>query len=338
MLAHLLLAALLCLAGCGKPHSDHPAKEPEAAAISVRTQRVETKPIAAYEEVVGTVRAKLRATIEAKASGRILQMPALLGQSLTNGQLLVRLEAPEIQARLDQAGANLQQAERDSKRISSLFDQQAATRSDYESAHSRFLVAKGTLAEAQAMMGYVEVQAPFAGVVTRKWVDVGDQATPGKPLLEIEDPSRLQLDADVPEAVVARIKPGAQMSIRADHSAGDLSGTVVEMAPTADPASRTFRVKLDLTPVTGIMSGQFARLIVPVGETPSMLIPASAVLQRGQMDIVFVVEDQRARLHLVKTGRAFNHEIEILSGLDSGDLIVIHDPQQLSDGQPVQGK
>jgi hypothetical protein len=97
-------------------------------------------------------------------------------------------------------------------------------------------------------------------------------------------------------------------------------------------------VKLDLPASPELMSGQFARLIVPVGENTSMRVPASAVVQRGQMEIVFIVENQHARLHLVKTGRRVNDETEILSGLDSEDSVVVDNPQQLVDGQPLEEK
>src|ERR1051325_180936 len=172
--------------------------------------------------------------------------------------------------------------------------------------------------------------------LTRKWVDVGDQAAPGKPLVDIEDPSQLQLEADVPEAVASRIKQDARMAIRVGQSTGDLSGTIVEIAPIADPISRTFRVKLDVPASPGLMSGQFARLIVPAGEYTSMRVPASAVVQRGQMEILFVVEDKRARVHLLKTGRRMGDETEILSGVDSGDSVVVDNPQLLVDGQRLQ--
>jgi RND family efflux transporter MFP subunit len=318
--------------------------------VQVRTQTVQDRPIAAVEEVVGTVRAKLRATIEAKLSGRITEMPVVLGQKIRAGELLVRLNAPEIKARLEQAEASLWQAERDWKRVSSLFNQQAATRADYDAADSHYQVAKGALAEAKALMGYVEILAPFDGVVTRKWVDVGDQAAPGRSLLDMEDPSKLQLEADVPEAIAAKIQQGSQMAVRIDESTNDLSGKVAEIAPMADPTTRTFRVKLDLPSLSDESntrhsplatrhfpsSGQFARLMVPVAQTTSMRVPTSSVLQRGQMEIVFAVEKQRAHLHLVKTGRRVNDETEILSGLASGDLVVVDNPQQLVDGQPVQ--
>jgi RND family efflux transporter MFP subunit len=156
--------------------------------------------------------------------------------------------------------------------------------------------------------------------------------------VDIEDPSNLRLEADVPEAIASKIKQDARMSIRVGQSTGDLSGTMAEIAPIADPTSRTFRVKLDVPASPGLMSGQFARLIVPAGEYISMRVPTSAVVQRGQMEILFVVENQHARLHLVKTGRRVNDETEILSGLDSGDSVVIDNPQQLVDGQPLQEK
>jgi RND family efflux transporter MFP subunit len=329
---------LALLTGCGESHQGRSAAQAELPSVPVRTQTVESRPSTAVEEVVGTVRAKLRATIEAKASGRIVEMPVGLGQQIKSGELLARLDAPEIKARLEQAEAGLLQAERDWQRVSSLFKQQAATQADSDAADSRYLVAKGAVAEARAMMGYVEILAPFDGVVTRKWADRGDLAAPGKALVDVEDPSRLQLEADVPEAMAAKIKPEARMTVRLNEGPGELSGTVAEIAPMADPTSRTFRVKLDLPTGPGLMSGQFARLLIPVGETTTLHVPNSAVLQRGQMEIVFAVENQRARLHLVKTGRRLNGETEILSGLDSGDLVVVENPQQLVDGQPVQGR
>ena len=316
-LSALALATLL-LPGCGRKPDTHPTSQPDLAAAQVQVQTAESKQRATTEEVVGTVQAKQHATLEAKLSGRIDKMPVLLGQAVKAGQLVARLDAAEIKARVEQAEASLQQAERDWKRTSALFDQQAATRSDYEAADSRYRVAKAAVAEAQAMMGYVEILAPFDGVVTKKWVDVGDLATPGKPLIGIEDPSMLQLEADVPDAIASRIQQDARLAIRIDSLKGELTGTVREIAPTADPASRTLRIKLDLPQTAGLRSGQFARLVVPVGESSSVRVPTSAVVLRGQLEILFVVTNQRAQLHLVKTGRTIGDEVEILAGLASG--------------------
>jgi len=332
----LLLAAFLFTGCAPKPEpSKGNATLPTA---KVRVQTIESKLHATTEEVVGTVRAKTRATLEAKVSGRITTLPVVIGQSVKAGELVVRLDAPEIVARRDQAEASLQQAGRDWKRMATLVEQQAVARAEYEAADTRCRVAAGAAAEAKAMLGYVELVAPFDGVVTKKWVEAGDLAAPGKPLVTLEAPSELQLEADVPEAMASHVRREARLVCRADDVSGELTGVVSEIAPNADPASRTFRVKLDLPPTPGLRSGQFVRLLVPVGETRSLRVPAAAVVQRGQLEIVFVVANQNAQMRLTKTGRGFGDTVEILSGLAADDSVVVDGADRLSDGQPLETK
>jgi len=333
----VIVAGGLCLAGCGaKPETARTsAALPPTAAVG--TQSVQSRPEAITEEVVGTVRAKLQATLEAKLSGRIDRLPVVLGQRVKAGELVARLEAAEIGARLEQAEASREQAERDWLRVSALFDQQAITRAERDAAEAHYRMAKAAVAEAKAMQSYVELLAPFEGVVTRKWAEVGDLAVPGKPLVTLEDPSALQLEADVPEAIRSRIQAGARLAVRFEGS-NELTGAVSEIAPVADPISRTVRMKLELPPGPGLSSGQFGRLLVPVGEAESLRVPAAAVVQRGQLEIVFVVANQRAQLRLVKTGKRVGDQIEILSGLHAGDLAVVKGGNQLSDGQPVEAR
>jgi RND family efflux transporter MFP subunit len=119
---------------------------------------------------------------------------------------------------------------------------------------------------------------------------------------------------------------------------GELTGVVSEIAPNADPGSRTFRVKLELPPTPGLRPGQFVRLQLPVGESRSLRVPAAAVVQRGQLEIVFVVANQNAQLRLAKTGRRFGNTVEILSGLDADDSVVVDGADRLSDGQPLEMK
>lgn len=333
-----ILAGVLFLSGCGRGREGVSAPQPALPAAQVQVQVAESKARALTEEVVGTVRARLHATLEAKLSGRIDNLPVLLGQTVQTGQLVAHLDAAEVKARLEQAQATLEQADRDWKRISSLFAGQAVTRSEYDAADARQRVARAAVAEAQAMMDYVEVRAPFDGVVTKKWVEVGDLAAPGKPLVDLDDPSELQLEADVPEAFATRVQRDARLEVRLDSVSGRLTGVVREIAPTSDPVSRTFHVKLTLPSTPGLMPGLFARLLLPVGESNSVRVPATAVVQRGQLDIVFVVADQRAQLHLVKTGKRLGDEVEILAGLDAGDSVVVQGAAQLTDGQPVQAR
>ncbi len=332
------LASAFYFSGCGAKTESAKHDSANLPAVAVRTQTIQSKPQTITEEVVGTVRAKIHATLEAKLSGRIDKLPVALGQRVKAGDLVARLDAAEINARLEQAEAVLEQAERDWKRSSTLFEQQAITRAERDAAESRRRVAIGAAAEAKAMMSYVEVFAPFDGVVTRKWADVGDLAAPGKPLLSIEDPAALQLEADLPHTIAHHVQRDARLAIRVDGATGEFTGTVSEIAPTADSVSRTIRVKLDLAKQDGLSSGQFARLVVPVGEGNSLRVPAAAVVQRGQLEIVFTVVKQHAQLRLVRTGKRYGDETEILSGLHAGDAVVVEGAAQLTDGQPVEEK
>jgi pyruvate/2-oxoglutarate dehydrogenase complex dihydrolipoamide acyltransferase (E2) component len=157
------------------------------------------------------------------------------------------------------------------------------------------------VSEAETMLGYAKVTAPFDGVITRKLADVGDLAMPGKPLLEIEAPTALRFEADLPEAILDRIKLGAKMQVKVASVSNPLEATVSEIAPVADPVSRTFQVKLDLPKADGLRTGQFGRVSVPVAEVKLLMVP-KRVMKRGQMELVFVAKDGKAALRLVKTG------------------------------------
>ena len=283
-----------------------------------------------------TVRARVRATLEAKISGRIDQLPVVAGQAVKKGDLLVQLEVREVQARLDQAKAVEQQAAQDRKRFETLLAQKAVTQAEYDAIQARAEVAAASVAEAETMLGYARITAPFDGVISRRLAEVGDLASPGRPLLELEDPGSLRLEADVPEALIDRVQLGSKLPVRVGSRTNDLEGVASELAPTADPNTRTFRVKLDLPPESGLRLGQFGRVAVPVGEIASIRVPLSALVVRGQMEMVFVVVDQHAQLRLVKTGKRIGIEIEIVSGLDVGEPVVIEGGAALLDGQPVE--
>jgi RND family efflux transporter MFP subunit len=186
------------------------------------------------------------------------------------------------------------------------------------------------------MMQYTSIVAPFDGVVTRKLVEVGDLATPGKPLLGMENSSLLRFECEIPEALVDRIQMGSELSVRVDAAGSVLSGKVSEIAPSASAGSRTFLVKLDLPAAEKLRAGQFGRVRVPVRERQVVVVPLGALVRRGQVESVFVVQDNLARLRLVKTGRSIDGKIEILSGLSGDELVVTSDPSLLIDGTAVE--
>ena len=334
--AGVLLSAAFVLNGCGRKPDAAPAGA--LPSVAVRTQVAESKNRVATEDVVGTVRPKLSAAIEAKVSGRIEQMLAVPGQTVTNGELLVQLDAHEIQARLDQAAAARQQAESDFKRASDLMQQKILSQSEFDSAQSKFRMAVAAETEAKTMLDYTKILAPFDGVITRKLADVGDLAAPGKTLLQMENPAALRLEADVPAALIGNAKLRDRLAVNIAGVTNDITGTVAEMSPAADPNSRTFLVKLDLPNTAGLRSGQFGRVAVPVGEVSAIRVPVSAMVQRGQMEMVFALANGHAQLRLVKTGARVGDEVEVVSGLDSGEHIVTDGAEALIDGQLVTVK
>lgn len=329
------LLAIALLGGCERAGDKTVVKTTSLPPVPVAVQVVEKKERAATEEVVGTVRAKLRAEIEAKISGKIETMAVVPGQKVAAGDLLVELDAREVQARAEQARAVYQEAEADWKRLAALWEQKVLSRAEFDAAKSKFEVAEASLLEAEALQGYAKVTAPFAGVITRKLADIGDLAAPGRLLLEMEDTRVLRLEADVPEAVVDNINIGDHMAVRVAAVEGELEGTVSEIAPAADPNSRTYLVKLDLPETPGLRTGQFGRVVMPVGKTTAVRVRQAAVVQRGQMEIVFVAENARARLRLVKTGKQVGDEVEIVSGLEPGESVITSGVQRLRDGQGI---
>jgi RND family efflux transporter MFP subunit len=335
MMRNLFFVAGLAvtLVSCG--HKDARVETKSLPTATVRAQIVASKERIATEEVVGTVRAKLRSIIEAKVSGKIEQMLVVPGQQVKAGELLAVIDAREVQARYDQAVALKQQAEADLKRLTSLLEQKVLSQAEFDNAQARARVTIAGVAEAETMLDYTKVTAPFAGVITRKHADVGDLATPGKPLLEMEDSTALRLEADVPEAVIGKLKLGDRLPVRISALENEREGVISEIAPAADPNSRTFLVKLDLPSTPGLRAGQFGRVAMPVGETKALRVPSSAVVQGGQMEMVFVVSNGKAQLRLVKTGKHIGDEVELVSGIDAGETIVTENAANLVDGQPV---
>ncbi len=319
--------------GCKKHPASQQAESLPTVPVRVIVAQNELRP--SVEEVVGTVRPKLRAAIEAKVSARIEMLLVAPGQTVKAGELIAQLDAREIQAKLDQALAVREQATRDLARARDLMEKKITTQAEFDSAQTRERVSVGAATEAETMLGYTKIVAPFDGVVTRKLADVGDLAAPGRPIVELEDPRALRFEADVPEALIGSVKLGLTCAVRLGNASESLEGKVAEMAPVADPASRTFLVKLDLPSGEAARSGQFGRVAIATGQRETLRVPTAAVISRGQVEAVFVAPNQHAQLRLVRTGKHDAREIELLSGVTAGEKIVTEGADQLRDGQPI---
>lgn len=329
-----LLAAVV-LAGCGK-HGEEGAVEAAGPVVPVVVAGVSVQPLWDEEEVVGNVEAAQRAVLSAKVTGVIDAIRVAPGARVERGAVLATIDAREIKARLDSAVAAQDQAQKDFARIERLLQSGSSTRQEFDAVNTRLRTADAGLVEARTMLQYTEITAPFDGVVTRKLVEVGDLATPGKPLLEMENSSLLRFECEIPEALIDRVTMGSELPVRVDAAGAELVGKVSEIAPSASAGSRTFLVKLDLPAAEKLRAGQFGRVRVPVRERPALLVAEGAVVRRGQIESVFVVEGGTARLRLVKTGRKMDGQVEVLSGLAGGESVVVREAHLLTDGAAVE--
>lgn len=333
-LRFLLPAALALLAGCSKPasHADTAASLPPA---KVHLAPAVGEDLLALTEVTGTVRPMQRAQLAAKVMGAIEEMPFTLGQRVAAGDLLVKISVGEIKARLVQAQAQFNVAQRDLARERDLLGKGASTADMVRGLEDRYTMTQAMVREAEVMLGYAEVRAPFAGVIARKLANVGDLAAPGYPLVEIEGTDSFQVEAAVPDSLAASLKPGIGLTVEA----GSLTFTapLAELSSAADPSARSVLAKLTVPAGVTVRSGQFVRVQVPGAPSRVLHVPAAALSLLGQMERVFVAgEGNRAVLRLVKSGARVGDRLEIVSGLDAGERVVVNPPAGLREGQPLE--
>lgn len=328
------LSAVLFLCGCKEEEHQGTARE-RLPQVEVTVAQVRQVPVADQRELLGTVESKYRAEISAKVSGTITDLPVVLGSEVAKGELLLQISAGEIDARLQQSQAQLHQARRNLEREKKLLAKNAATPESVKSLGESLAIAEAAYQEARVIQSYTRIEAPFAGRVTKKLVNIGDLAKVGKPLLNIEDESLMQVTTDIPEALILKVKQGEVLLVAIPSAGLTVTGTVAEVAPTADPATRSGQVKLTIDSNPDLRSGQFARVTLAMQEAKTLTVPGDALVNLGQMERLFVVDDGKARLRLVRSGKRYGDHIEILSGVNPGEQVVISGQQQLRDGQPI---
>jgi RND family efflux transporter MFP subunit len=329
-----LLLFVLPLWSCSK-EEDNRAADDKLPPQRVQVLNVGTSRVADQIEVMGNVQAAESAIISSRISGNISDIFVFPGSFVKSEENLLKISAEEISAKLLQARAQLNQASRNLEREQKLLAKRAATPEAVKSLEETQEIAQANYNEAKTMLGYTSVKAPFEGRITRKLVDVGDLATPGKPLLHIENEDSVQVVADVPEVLANNIRMGMKMHISVPSASLEIEGSVAEIAPIADRQSRTVNIKLDIGKSSSLRSGQFARVTLPGKEVKTLLIPQETIQMHGQMEKVFVAEDDRARLRLIRTGKTYPDGIEVLSGLTPGDSLILSSQSPLSDGQPI---
>jgi RND family efflux transporter MFP subunit len=192
------------------------------------------------------------------------------------------------------------------------------------------------LSSASVTLGYATITAPFDGVVTEKPVQLGNLTAPGMPLLTVERAGAHRLEVAVEESRLSALHVGDPVAVSLDALHKQLDARITEIVPAVDAASRSFIVKIDLPAEPTLRSGLFGRAVFSLGQRPVLTIPATAVVERGQLQSVFVVETGRARNRLVTLGETFGDRREVLSGLAAGETLVAPVTPDVVDGIQVE--
>ena len=197
--------------------------------------------------------------------------------------------------------------------------------------------ARAEIASTQVMRGYAKIAAPFDGIVTVKHTDVGGLAAPGSPLLTIEDNRRYWLEVSVPDSQIRGLGPRQSLQVSIEAAAFSGAAAISEILPAADAATRTTLVRLDIPARGGLRSGLFGRAAIPLGRRQAIQVARQAIVERGQLQGVYVVgQDNIARFRLIRTGATRQDAVEVLSGLASGEQIVLAGVERVSDGVRIQ--
>jgi RND family efflux transporter MFP subunit len=357
---------LIGLTGCSSK-----LKQPQAAPEKIREVavfQVQKTNVPDYVEATGTVRATLTAQLASQVMGTITSMSVQEGSEVRQGQVLVTLDAAQPQARYQQATAALEGSEQSIaaaaadyalaestlKRYQMLYEKKSVSPQEFDEVKTRLAAAKArrdaahagraeadaAVAEAKTVVGFSRIRAPFNGVVTAKLADVGAIAAPGVPLLVVEDQGRFRFEAVVDESKMGAVRLGESVPVVVD-ALGErgFTGRVAQIVPVADPASRSFVVKIEMPADPQVRSGLFGRARFAQGQRESIVVPQTAVFNRGQLQTVYVVgKDQVASLRFVTLGAPSGHEVEVLSGLQNGDLIVAQPGDRELSGKQIEAK
>lgn len=355
----VLLVMMMWLAGVFR-HKIEAGPAHAAPAVSVgRTTRVESRRFPVLVEQAGTVRTRTEAQVSSRLMAQVLEVLVREGDTVHGpgpdgrATVLARLDDRDIQAKLQQAQAqvsalgralaaaqsSLEQAAADLARTEKLVEAKAATGQQLDHARTLRDTAQGqvqqiqaqragaeaAVREAEVLLSFTTIEAPFDGKISSKRIQPGDMVSPGQPLFLVESPSEPQLQVMVSETVSVHLQVGQTLEVQIDALQRQFEGVVQEIVPQADPLTRTVLVKVDLPKDTGLVSGLFGRLRVPIGDYAALVVDKTAVRQSGQLHLVQVVEQPgQAVRRFVQLGPEHGPVVEVLSGVKEGDEVVIH--------------
>ena len=283
------------------------------------------------EAVLEAVR---QATVAAQVQGRILDARVDAGQHVSAGQVLMKIDAREATQNLAGAQAQLANARSNFERTQNLYRQKFLSQAAYDKAEADFKSAKAAAGQAGAAASYATIKSPLTGIVAQRLVETGDMASPGLPLISVFDPRALRAIASIPQYKLAEVDRKPRAKLEFPETGRWVAASRVELLPTADPQTHVVTARVYLPEnFPGALPGMFVRVHFVVGHAKKLLVPASAVLHRGEVTAVYVVDGQN-RLHLrqVRLGETYDGgDREVLAGLAAGERVAL-DPVSASIG------
>ena len=307
-------------------------------------------------EASGQIVSKETAVISTRVMGFITSIKVKAGDNIQKGQLLATISSGDIdakkgqaQAMLSEATASLADAQKDHERFAQLYEQNSASKKEFENAtlHYHSMKAKVEAAkqmqnEVDAMLAYTNLTAPFSGVVIQKNIDAGSMANPGMPILVIEQKGNYQVTASVSEKDVARVRKGAQAMVVVKSSGRAIQGIVSEVSPSSQFSGGQYSIKVNIPEQEkeGIYSGMYVNVTIQgegsVSEGDKIFIPRSAIVNKDQLSGLYTItDDQTAMLRWIRLGKAQGDNVEILSGLRNDEKFILASEGKLYNGVPV---
>jgi RND family efflux transporter MFP subunit len=329
--AALVLAVAITSCGQDAPSA---APEPAAAIESVTVER-ERSPL--ERKLDGTIEAVNQGTVSAQTSGRVAEILFDVNDFVPAGAVIIRLRATEQQAGLAQAQGGLREAQARAaetqqrfQRIADMYQRKVVPKAnldqataDRDAAAARLVAARAAVDSAREGVGYTEIRAPYAGVVTQRHVEVGESVSPGTPLVSGLSLQFLRVTVDVPQSIVERVRQIRKAAVYVNEQRIDASKLTI--FPVAAATSNTFRARLELPEnAADLYPGMFVKVGFVIGEVERVLIPSASLIERSEVKGVYVVgDDNRTSLRQVRTGHRFGDRIEILAGLAAGERVAI---------------
>ncbi len=320
-----MMAVTFVIAGItGCSSSEETLVETTPETIQAELYSVKATSLASEYTTSGIVTSDHRVAISSRLSGYIRGIKVREGSRVKKGDLLFRIDPVDAKQALAQAQADLADAAVDRDRFKSLLSENAISQQQFDKTELRYKVAESKVAQARNQLTYAEVRAPLSGVIVQKHMNSGDLASPGMPILVLEDPSHLLVETHISEQYLSDIQVGDSVDLRMASIDTPVLATVRQVVQAADAGSYQFLVKLSLPSKKAIHPGMFAEVVFNVGQRQGLVIPESSVVHRHGMTAVYLADDDNIlRYRLVRLGQVQSTNVEVVAGLSSGQRIVI---------------